>query len=185
MLGRKSIDLLEQGLHGFVTQGEGMAGLTTLLSSSIEIMDGMIEETSWYTTNDIICAKKKYSSTLISINLRMTQYAWKRCCWHCNIWSDWLILIWRLVETIRIGSHLDHLAENVRDDCYEFFLENQSSIHYTHSLQKALALMVHHLHPLEQSRPYLKFCFENNIYNNELTLPLHVNTVIEKMSIIF
>ena len=121
MLGRKSIDLLEQGLHGFVTQGEGMAGLTTLLSSSIEIMDGMIEETSWYTTNDIICAKKKYSSTLISINLRMTQYAWKRCCWHCNIWSDWFILIWRLVETIRIGSHLDHLAENVRDDCYEFF----------------------------------------------------------------
>ena len=46
MLGRKSIDLLEQGLHGFVTQGEGMAGLTTLLSSDIEIMDGMIEETS-------------------------------------------------------------------------------------------------------------------------------------------
>ena len=46
MLGRKSIDLLEQGLHGFVTQGEGMEGLTTLLSSNIEIMDGMIEETS-------------------------------------------------------------------------------------------------------------------------------------------
>ena len=115
----------------------------------------------------------------------MTQYACERCCWHSNVRSDWFILIWRLVETIRIWSHLDHLAKNVRDDCYEFFLENQSSIHYTHSLQKALALMVHHLHPLEQSRPDLKFCFENNIYNNELTLPLHVNTVIEKMSIIF
>jgi len=70
-----------------------------------------------------------------------------------------------------------------------FFGENQRSIHCTHSLQKAPALMVHHLHPLEQSRPHLKFCFENNIYNHELTLcitlSLHVNTVIEKIIIIF
>ena len=32
-----------------------------------------------------------------------------------------------------------------------FLSKKQSSIHCTHSLQKALALIVHHLHPLEQS----------------------------------
>ena len=70
-----------------------------------------------------------------------------------------------------------------------FLSKKQSSIHCTHSLQKALALIVYHLHPLEPSTCLdLKFCFDNIIFNNELTLcitlPLH-NNVIEKMTIIF
>ena len=33
---------------------------------------------------------KKYLLTLIVPNLRwLSQNAWKRCCWHCNIWPDW------------------------------------------------------------------------------------------------
>lgn len=71
-----------------------------------------------------------------------------------------------------------------------FLSKKQSSIHCTHSLQKALALLVHHLHPLEQSRRLdLKFVLAIILFfNNELklciTLPWH-NNVIEKMTTIF
>lgn len=117
MLGRKSIDLLEQGLH--TRWGDGRADNSVVFKYWDYGWDDRGDVMIHYQWHHL--CKKKYSSTLISINLRIKQYAWRRCCWHCNIWSDWFILIWRLIETIRIWSRLDHLAENVRDDCYDFF----------------------------------------------------------------
>ena len=83
--------------------------------------------------HDVICSKILLYSD--RHEFLITQNAWKRCCWHCNIWPDWftshqetnrtIILPYGIPEeTISVNIWIAHTTQN----SWHFIVRNSSPL---------------------------------------------------------